>query len=129
MLSSSDDLSVLDSVEVREPQENQTNNKCSRTSGHVSLSQDGSNVKAFLKRNAFVVLTMAAVALGKWFSNTVLYSPVKPEMFLLYRYSIIYSCCTNCNLLLAFFVLVCYFSSTALCIGSSAFDIFNSPFQ
>ncbi|XP_049453755.1 excitatory amino acid transporter 1-like [Epinephelus fuscoguttatus] len=64
MLSSSDDLSVLDSVEVREPQENQTNNKCSRTSGHVSLSQDGSNVKAFLKRNAFVVLTMAAVALG-----------------------------------------------------------------
>ncbi|XP_049888496.1 excitatory amino acid transporter 1-like [Epinephelus moara] len=64
MLSSSDDLSVLDSVEVREPQENQTNNKCSRTSGHVSLSQNGSNVKAFLKRNAFVVLTMAAVALG-----------------------------------------------------------------
>lgn len=70
MLPSSDDLSELDSVEVTEPQETQTFDKCNTPAGHISSSKNGSNVMAFLKRNAFVVLTMVAVALGKWFSNT-----------------------------------------------------------
>ncbi|XP_076600446.1 excitatory amino acid transporter 1-like [Chaetodon auriga] len=61
MLPSPNELTVLDSVEVTEPQENQTHNA---SMGYVSSRQNGSNVMAFLKRNAFVVLTMAAVALG-----------------------------------------------------------------
>uniref|UniRef100_A0A8D0AFN1 Amino acid transporter n=1 Tax=Sander lucioperca TaxID=283035 RepID=A0A8D0AFN1_SANLU len=64
MLPSPDDLSELDSVEVTEPQETQAYRKCKKPSGHVSSSQKGSIIMAFLKRNAFVVLTMAAVALG-----------------------------------------------------------------
>ncbi|XP_042353288.1 excitatory amino acid transporter 1-like [Plectropomus leopardus] len=64
VLLSSDDLSVLDSVEVPEPQETQTYDKCSKNISHVSSSQNGSNVMAFLKRNAFVVLTMSAVVIG-----------------------------------------------------------------
>jgi len=55
------ELSVLDSVEVREPQKTQTYVQCDKPSRHVP------NVVAFLIRNAFVVSTMAAVALGKWF--------------------------------------------------------------
>ncbi|TKS79491.1 Excitatory amino acid transporter 1 [Collichthys lucidus] len=50
------DLPELDSVEVTEPQE------IRKLSGIGSLSPNGSNVLAFFKRNAFVVLTMAAVA-------------------------------------------------------------------
>ncbi|XP_041804943.1 excitatory amino acid transporter 1-like [Chelmon rostratus] len=61
MLPSPNELTELDSVEVTEPQENEIHNAYS---GHVSSSQRGSNVMAFFKRNAFVVLTMAAVALG-----------------------------------------------------------------
>uniref|UniRef100_A0A8C3AIT9 Amino acid transporter n=1 Tax=Cyclopterus lumpus TaxID=8103 RepID=A0A8C3AIT9_CYCLU len=57
------DLSELDSVEVTEPQETQTYVKCNKPSGHVS-PQNASNVVAFLMRNAFVVFTLAAVALG-----------------------------------------------------------------
>ncbi|XP_037642567.1 excitatory amino acid transporter 1-like [Sebastes umbrosus] len=64
MLPSPNDLSELDSVEVTELQETQTYHKCNKPSGHVSTSQNGSKVMAFLKRNAFVVLTMASVALG-----------------------------------------------------------------
>ncbi|XP_038573518.1 excitatory amino acid transporter 1-like [Micropterus salmoides] len=54
----------LDSVEVTEPQETQTCYRCNKPSGCVSSSQIGSNVITFLKRNAFVVVTMTAVALG-----------------------------------------------------------------
>ena len=68
-MSTSEDLSEMDSVEVTEPQE--TFDKSNTSTGHIS-SSTGSNVMAFLKRNAFVVLTMAAVALGKWFSNTTI---------------------------------------------------------
>ncbi|XP_037642566.1 excitatory amino acid transporter 1-like [Sebastes umbrosus] len=64
MLPNPNDLSELDSVEVTELQETQTYHKCNKPSGHVSTSQNGSKVMAFLKRNAFVVLTMASVALG-----------------------------------------------------------------
>lgn len=64
MLPSPNDLSELDSIEVTEPQETQTYHKCNKPSGHVSTSQNGSKVMAFLKRNAFVVLTMASIALG-----------------------------------------------------------------
>lgn len=142
MLPSPDDLSELDSVEVTEPQETQAYRKCKKPSGHVSSSQKGSIIMAFLKRNAFVVLTMAAVALGKWFSNTVIYSPTKPENGLL-----IYHCEDKlqpdayllCNITFNTIILfcplgeiflgVCYLSSTALCIGSSAFGILNSPFD
>ncbi|XP_056276306.1 excitatory amino acid transporter 1-like isoform X2 [Pseudoliparis swirei] len=52
------ELSVLDSVEVREPQKTQTYVQCDKPSRHLP------NVVAFLIRNAFVVSTMAAVALG-----------------------------------------------------------------
>lgn len=60
----------LDSVEVTEPQETQTCYRCNKPSGCVSSSQIGSNVITFLKRNAFVVVTMTAVALGKYFVLT-----------------------------------------------------------
>lgn len=66
-----DDLCELDSVEVTEPEETQKYHKCSTSSVHGSSSQDRFNAKAFLRKNAFVVLTMVAVALGKWFSNTL----------------------------------------------------------
>ncbi len=62
MLPSPNDLSMLDSVEVTKPQETQTFLRC---------NNPGSNVVTFLKRNAFIVLTVAAVALGKCFSNTL----------------------------------------------------------
>ncbi|XP_074507907.1 excitatory amino acid transporter 1-like isoform X2 [Sebastes fasciatus] len=65
MLPSPNDLSELDSVEVTELQETQTYHKCNKPSGHVSTSQNGPKVMAFLKRNAFVVLTMAGVALAR----------------------------------------------------------------
>ncbi|XP_070774838.1 excitatory amino acid transporter 1-like [Enoplosus armatus] len=64
MLPGPNDLHELDSIEVTEPQETQTYHRCNKPSGHVSSSQNGCNVMAFLKRNTFVVLTMAAVALG-----------------------------------------------------------------
>lgn len=54
MVSSSNDLSELGSVVVVEPEENQPSHKCTKFSGYVSLIQ----------RNAFVVLTVVAVALG-----------------------------------------------------------------
>ncbi|XP_032386706.1 excitatory amino acid transporter 1 [Etheostoma spectabile] len=64
MLPSPDNLSELDTVEVTEPQETQTYHKNKKPSGHVSSSQIGSIIMAFLERNAFVVLTVGAVALG-----------------------------------------------------------------
>ncbi|XP_071348585.1 excitatory amino acid transporter 1-like [Trachinotus anak] len=64
MQPSSNDLSALDSVVVTEPQETQIYHNCNKTSGHVCSSQTGSNIMAFLKRNAFVVVTMTAVAFG-----------------------------------------------------------------
>uniref|UniRef100_A0A8P4KN13 Amino acid transporter n=1 Tax=Dicentrarchus labrax TaxID=13489 RepID=A0A8P4KN13_DICLA len=64
MLLNPNDLSELDSVEVTEPQGNQTYHKCNKSSDHVSCTQNGSNVMTFLKRNAFVVLTMVSVAIG-----------------------------------------------------------------
>ncbi|XP_054870291.1 excitatory amino acid transporter 1-like [Amphiprion ocellaris] len=62
VLPSREDLSGLDSVEVIAPEENQTHHRCTENS--VSSVQKGSNIMAFLKTNAFVVLTMTAVALG-----------------------------------------------------------------
>ncbi|XP_071346387.1 excitatory amino acid transporter 1-like [Trachinotus anak] len=64
MQPSSNDLSELDSVVVTEAQVTQIYHDYKKTSGHVSSSQNGSNIMAFLKRNAFVVLTMTAIALG-----------------------------------------------------------------
>uniref|UniRef100_A0A3Q3L9Y9 Amino acid transporter n=1 Tax=Mastacembelus armatus TaxID=205130 RepID=A0A3Q3L9Y9_9TELE len=61
---SSNDLDELDSVEATEPQETQTRHKYNKPSADVPSSQNGSNIVAFLKRNAFVVLTVIAVALG-----------------------------------------------------------------
>uniref|UniRef100_A0A3P8U811 Amino acid transporter n=1 Tax=Amphiprion percula TaxID=161767 RepID=A0A3P8U811_AMPPE len=62
VLPSREDLSGLDSVEVIAPEENQTHHRCTENS--VSSVQKGSNIMAFLKTNAFIVLTMTAVALG-----------------------------------------------------------------
>lgn len=70
LLPNPNDLFELDSVEVTEPQDNRIYQKCNRLTGHVSSSQNGSNVMAFLKRNVFVILTMASVALGKFSINT-----------------------------------------------------------
>lgn len=56
------DLSELDSVQVGEPLQSEVHDT---SPGHVRSSQKPSNVKAFLKRNAFVVLTMGAVVLGQ----------------------------------------------------------------
>lgn len=53
------DLPELDSVEVTEPQE------IRKPPDLRSSSPNGSNVLAFFKRNAFVVLMMSAVAFGK----------------------------------------------------------------
>ncbi|XP_059200443.1 excitatory amino acid transporter 1-like isoform X2 [Centropristis striata] len=64
VLPSPDGLSELDSVEVTELQDNKTFQKCNEPSAHGSLSLNGANVMAYLKRNAFVLLTMAAVAFG-----------------------------------------------------------------
>uniref|UniRef100_A0A3B4XAK8 Amino acid transporter n=1 Tax=Seriola lalandi dorsalis TaxID=1841481 RepID=A0A3B4XAK8_SERLL len=64
MRPSSNALSELDSVEGTEPQETQISHNCNKALGHVSSSQNGSNIMAFLKRNSFVVLTMTAVAFG-----------------------------------------------------------------
>uniref|UniRef100_A0A4W6EEK5 Amino acid transporter n=1 Tax=Lates calcarifer TaxID=8187 RepID=A0A4W6EEK5_LATCA len=62
-LLTSDDLSELDSVQVTEPQETQTYHKCNEPPGHLLSSQNGSFM-AFFKRNAFVVFSVTAVALG-----------------------------------------------------------------
>lgn len=51
-----------------DPEENQTYHRCVQPSGHMSFKQKGPNIAAFLKRNAFVILTMTAVVLGKCFS-------------------------------------------------------------
>nr|XP_046264797.1 excitatory amino acid transporter 1-like isoform X2 [Scatophagus argus] len=64
MLSSPNNRSEFDVVEVTEPLETQAYHTCNTSSDHESLSQNGSSVMAFLKRNAFVVLTMAAIAIG-----------------------------------------------------------------
>lgn len=63
-LLTSDDLSELDSVQVTEPQETQTYHKCNEPPGHLLSSQNGSFM-AFFKRNAFVVFSVTAVALGE----------------------------------------------------------------
>lgn len=66
MLPSLNDLPELDSVEVTEPLETPTHHNNNRYSACRSSSQHGFTIVcAFLKRNAFVVLTTGAVTLGK----------------------------------------------------------------
>lgn len=66
MLPVPDDLPELDSVEVTEPLEIQSNHAYNTSSGHECSCENAPKVTAFLKRNVFVLLTMAAVASGKW---------------------------------------------------------------
>ncbi|KAK2822640.1 hypothetical protein Q5P01_022705 [Channa striata] len=64
MHSASNHVSELESVEVLNPQETQTCHIIEGPSDHVSSPEKGFSIMAFLKKNAFVVLTMSAVALG-----------------------------------------------------------------
>lgn len=66
MLPNLNDLPELDSVAVTEPLEAQTHHNNNQSSPRRSVSQHGFTfVCAFLKRNAFLVLTVGAVTLGK----------------------------------------------------------------
>jgi len=56
MLSSSDDITEMDSVQVLGPERNPND---------VASVQKKSNIWTFLKRNAFVTITVTAVAVGK----------------------------------------------------------------
>lgn len=66
MLPVPNDLPELDSVEVTEPLEIRSNHAYNTSSGHEGLCRSAPKVTAFLKRNLFVLLTMVAVASGKW---------------------------------------------------------------
>lgn len=64
-------VSETHSVKVDDPEEKQTFCGCAAHSGDVSQIQNVSKVWTFLKKNAFAILTMAAVAVGKWSSYTL----------------------------------------------------------
>ncbi|XP_047444809.1 excitatory amino acid transporter 1-like [Mugil cephalus] len=49
---------------VAELEENQTHHRRVQPSGHIAFKMKGSNITVFLKRNAFALLTVAAVVLG-----------------------------------------------------------------
>uniref|UniRef100_A0A3B3YVR3 Amino acid transporter n=1 Tax=Poecilia mexicana TaxID=48701 RepID=A0A3B3YVR3_9TELE len=57
-------MSEVELVEVAKPEDNEKNERCSQTLDEVGSIRNGFNIWIFLKRNAFVILTMAAVALG-----------------------------------------------------------------
>uniref|UniRef100_A0A3Q2P893 Amino acid transporter n=1 Tax=Fundulus heteroclitus TaxID=8078 RepID=A0A3Q2P893_FUNHE len=60
----SEDMSEVEAVQVAEPEENQKNPTCSQPLSEVGSTGNEFNIWIFLKRNAFVILTMAAVAVG-----------------------------------------------------------------
>lgn len=60
------DLSEVVSVKSVELLETQTCRRYSLSASHTSSSRSGFNVKTFLKRNAYVIFTMAGVILGEW---------------------------------------------------------------
>uniref|UniRef100_A0A3B3YWN9 Amino acid transporter n=1 Tax=Poecilia mexicana TaxID=48701 RepID=A0A3B3YWN9_9TELE len=64
MLPNSENMSEVELVEVAKPEDNEKNERCSQTLDEVGSIRNGFNIWIFLKRNAFVILTMAAVALG-----------------------------------------------------------------
>uniref|UniRef100_A0A4W6EG02 Amino acid transporter n=1 Tax=Lates calcarifer TaxID=8187 RepID=A0A4W6EG02_LATCA len=82
-LLTSDDLSELDSVQVTEPQETQTYHKCNEPPGHLLSSQNGSFM-AFFKRNAFVVFSVTAVALGMSSVDSKVYGRIGLRAFSYY---------------------------------------------
>ncbi|XP_035989984.1 excitatory amino acid transporter 1-like [Fundulus heteroclitus] len=60
----SEDMSEVEAVQVAEPEENQKSPTCSQPLSEVGSTGNEFNIWIFLKRNAFVILTMAAVAVG-----------------------------------------------------------------
>lgn len=62
---SSENMSEVELVEVAKPEDNEKNGRCSQPLDEVGLIKNKFNIWIFLKRNAFVILTMAAVAVGK----------------------------------------------------------------
>ncbi|MEQ2246455.1 hypothetical protein ILYODFUR_038630, partial [Ilyodon furcidens] len=62
MPSSSESMAEVESVEVVEPEENLNNHRYSQPLDEEGLMRNGLNIWIFLKRNAFVILTMVAVA-------------------------------------------------------------------
>ncbi|XP_047224612.1 excitatory amino acid transporter 1-like [Girardinichthys multiradiatus] len=64
----SEDMSDMDSVEIAVPEEKQTNQRCPEPLGEIALIRHQSNIWVFLKRNAFVILTMTAVGIGLGFA-------------------------------------------------------------
>uniref|UniRef100_A0A3P9PCC7 Amino acid transporter n=1 Tax=Poecilia reticulata TaxID=8081 RepID=A0A3P9PCC7_POERE len=64
MLPNSENMSEVELVEVARPEDNEKNERCSQPLDEVESIRDGFNIWIFLKRNAFLILTMAAVALG-----------------------------------------------------------------
>ncbi|XP_032422009.1 excitatory amino acid transporter 1-like [Xiphophorus hellerii] len=64
MLPSSENMSEVELVEVAKPEDNEKNERCSQPLGEDELIRNEFNIWIFLKRNAFVILTMVAVAVG-----------------------------------------------------------------
>lgn len=58
-------MSEVELVEVAKPEDNEKNERCSQPLGEDQLIRNEFSIWIFLKRNAFVILTMAAVAVGK----------------------------------------------------------------
>ena len=73
-------------------EEKQIFGRCAEGSGDVSKIQNGSKTWTFLKKNAFVLLTMAAVTVGKWSSSTLKFSfcLIKLEYYNLFQYHCIF---------------------------------------
>lgn len=57
----------LESLELSEPEENQRKHRFSQPFDELGLFRDRFNIWIFLKRNAFVLLTMVGVAVGNTF--------------------------------------------------------------
>uniref|UniRef100_A0A3B5R2R8 Amino acid transporter n=1 Tax=Xiphophorus maculatus TaxID=8083 RepID=A0A3B5R2R8_XIPMA len=57
-------MSEVELVEVAKPEDNEKNERCSQPLGEDELIRNEFNIWIFLKRNAFVILTMAGVAVG-----------------------------------------------------------------
>uniref|UniRef100_UPI003AAEB4C4 excitatory amino acid transporter 1-like n=1 Tax=Centroberyx gerrardi TaxID=166262 RepID=UPI003AAEB4C4 len=60
----SKELSEMVDLENKDEQETLTDSKTPQNSGRKPSSQNPSKIKAFLRRNAFIVLTLASVVLG-----------------------------------------------------------------
>lgn len=55
----------VESVEVEKPEEKQYKEKCSQLLDEVNSIRGGFDIMILLKRNVFIILTMAAVGVGK----------------------------------------------------------------